>query len=189
MRRKIAIRVSLLALLICMCAACGRNSNKTDDVTPTAEPTVTTAPTAEPTATPDPEKMSLEELVARNREIHETVLPKVTAHPLGTAPLPSGQEKQDMAYGITRAGSADVTSVDMETGEEFPFNSSWDYAQSFYLRIDGLKDAKMQELVNERLESVARAMQDRAFLPSASGIMPYIKEWGLPKGAVHEYVK
>lgn len=194
-RRALIFATAVLAAILC---ACGKKSpNGTGNVTPanTAEVTQgaaaspTISQTATPTVTPDPEKMSLEELIARNRELHEAVSPKVTVHPLGTAPLPSGQEKQDLAYGITRAGSAAVTTVDMETGEEFSFDSNWDYSQSFYLHIDGLKDAKMQKLVNERLESVARDMKDGGFLPSAAGIMPYIKAWGLPKGAVHEYAE
>ena len=193
-RRALIFATAALAVILC---ACGKKpADGTGNVTPAnstevtqgaASPTI--SQTATPTVTPDPEKMSLEELIARNRELHEAVSPKVTVHPLGTAPLPSGQEKQDLAYGITRAGSAAVTSVDMETGEEFSFDSNWDYSQSFYLHIDGLKDAKMQKLVNERLESVARDMHDGGFLPSAAGIMPYIKAWGLPKGAVHEYVE
>ncbi|MBQ2031229.1 MAG: hypothetical protein II483_03360, partial [Lachnospiraceae bacterium] len=93
-RRALIFATAALAVILC---ACGKKpADGTGNVTPAnstevtqsaASPTI--SQTATPTVTPDPEKMSLEELIARNRELHEAVSPKVTVHPLGTAPLPS----------------------------------------------------------------------------------------------------
>lgn len=144
--------------------------------TVTATPTVNAEPTATPTATPTP---GLAEMAARSKELHEAVMPKLTANPLGTAPELTEQDILDYTFGFSRRNGVTATCINLLTGTEANYDD-----QYTYVIISGLKNEEVQRKINNRIKTVVETMKDPGYLPNVTGVMAILKERGLPVSAV-----
>lgn len=156
----------------------------TEGATPTATatPTPTTAAEVTPTVevTPTEGPLDLAALAAKNRELHEAIVPKTTANPLGTSPAYTEQDKKDYEYGIERVDGIRETNINMLTGGEAAYEDQYQYTQ-----ISGLKNTELQKKINDRIKTAVETMANPGYLPNVSGIMAIVKQRGLPESRVY----
>ena len=154
---------------------------------PTATPTQKIEPTEAPTPTPTEEPEVITdplELIAKSRELHESIKSGKEPGALGTGLAYSEQDKLDVEYGVSRLSGVMTSQLVLGSGRE----ASYDTPKQRVF-ISGLSNSEAQSKINARVYQVSMAMTDPSYLPNVSGIVQLVQEQGIPEVKIDSYAE
>jgi hypothetical protein len=164
---------------------------------PTKAPTVTATPTVTPSCPPPPTSTPIptpikdymaEEVLNKNRELHEVVYPKREIAKRGTGPAYSEQDLKDIEYGITR--NYPITTEELityNTNNYAWMSSSYEDRGIKTVHLSGYKKPDVQSKINNRIDEVVKTLVNQAYIPNASGVIRIFEERGKPKRETSAY--
>ncbi len=174
--------IMLFSIVMLLLTACDNNEkhnnqNKvTEMVSPSATVKITEEPTGEVTVTPLPDDSTNPGYPTP--DLHADVLKEWTDCPTRGTQKPTEKGLIYQKYGIERVNPLEVTTIRKKRynlpeglSDLFP-----DYTINEYDQISGLKDKKLENAINQRIQDVFQALTDKNFYPKQRGIVELMRD-------------